>query len=1242
MTNSTENNIAENISDIEMEFVQGLVEGVDYGAGLWSSEFVLLAFNEQLREVLSSIPRIEVGIPYVQTLLDLANTGKVADAVGVEEEWAQARFEEFISEIGKEITYKTHDGRWISRIDRRLNNGAILSIRKDVTEEKQTESQLANKNSKLKLAFSAMSDLSSAVVVRDKDLKYRIANEQYARMFGKTIDQIIGKTAIEVFGEEAAAKFDSQNLAVIENGKAYQIEECLSFPDGREIMSLAEVKRIYDAEGEAYACITITDVTELRERERALAEKTSELSLTTAALDKLPAGVMIKDKDTRYQIVNEQFSQILGTPSSDLIGKKTEEFNNEKTTRLYNSREKSVIESGKAIEFEECFSDPEGNEFEAITSVSPITASDGETYACIVVKDVSDLKAREEKLKAYASEIDGHRRRMQSFAETTADWFWETDKDLKFTFLSESIEDHLGLVPADIVGKTRRELWNDSDLSDAQTLHLKTLDERGEFKEFSYAVECGDGNFVWVAISGSPSFDTDGEFTGYMGTGRNISETKFHEQALEKAHREIQHNEKRFRAFAETNSDWFWEMDADLRFSYFSESFETISGVSPDRLLYKSRRETGIPGITEEEFDAHLAVLDAHKPFRDFVHSRTKDDGSEIWLSISGTPQFDADGEFRGYQGSGRDVTERIKQQHDLEKAQQAALKADRAKSEFLANMSHEIRTPMNGVMGMAELLAKTDLSTKQKMFTDVIVKSGASLLTIINDILDFSKLEAGQMELDLAPFSLAEAIEDVATLVSSRIAEKDLELIVRVDPQLPDIVVGDVGRIRQIITNLMGNAVKFTELGHVFVNVRNLSQTNGSDEKLRLRFEIEDTGIGIPKDKCDAVFEKFSQADTSSSRKHEGTGLGLTICSSLVEIMGGEIGVWSEEGKGSTFWFEIDIQAHEQQVKRQRVPMDVTGAKILIIDDNAVNRSILSEQMTAWHFDSAAAVDGYEGLAFMRAAKERNVEIDCVVLDYHMPGMNGGDVVLEMRNDPLLVDIPVVMLTSVDQTEDGKAFSSLRIDAQLTKPARSSHLFETIIEILENHSYQDNKLVDVGAAVRLEGSGKTDADAIPDIPNSRLTDPLIEDGDDLIEILDPISPQSEANHVDIVVCEDNEVNQIVFTQILESIGFSFEIAPNGKIGVELVKKHKPKIILMDVSMPEMNGLEATGVIRENQKGSGHYTPIIGVTAHAIKGDMEKCLEAGMDDYLSKPISPDALEKKILHWMENIRSVQNG
>jgi signal transduction histidine kinase/CheY-like chemotaxis protein len=599
------------------------------------------------------------------------------------------------------------------------------------------------------------------------------------------------------------------------------------------------------------------------------------------------------------------------------------------------------------------------------------------------------------------------------------------------------------------------------------------------------------------------------------------------------------------------------------------------------------------------------------------------------------------------------DITEIKAREAELEKLVVEAEASDRAKSEFLANMSHEIRTPMNGVLGMAELLGKTELDQRQKTYCDVIVKSGNALLTIINDILDFSKIEAGEISLEAEPFDLHEAIDDVAQLMATRAKERDLELIVSVAPDVAKGVIGDSGRFRQVVTNLVGNAVKFTERGHVLVSV-----TGGltDDGQASIELAVEDTGLGIPKDKLNTIFDKFSQVDGSSTRRHEGTGLGLAITSRIVGLMGGSISVSSEEGSGSVFSIRLTMPVHGQAISSPKIEHDLAGARVLVVDDNAINRDILIAQLSSWGCDACAATDGREGLAFLKTASGMGIDVDCVVLDHHMPGMTGLDMARLVRAEPAIARTPIVFLTSVDADPRSPEIAPLSLDAWLTKPTRERHLQRVLSEVMAKHDaeasrpetkadeakpaagvappvaapvitpLQPGELESLSLDIWMDSEGL--AESVAGIGAALSFD---EDGEDEARARRP----SKAGRLDILIAEDNEVNQIVFTQILDQLPVDYRIVANGALALDAVTEMPPRLVLMDVSMPVMNGHQAARAIREMEARTGREpVPIVGVTAHALKGDREACLEAGMDDYLAKPISPEKLEAKIRQWIE--------
>ena len=536
----------------------------------------------------------------------------------------------------------------------------------------------------------------------------------------------------------------------------------------------------------------------------------------------------------------------------------------------------------------------------------------------------------------------------------------------------------------------------------------------------------------------------------------------------------------------------------------------------------------------------------------------------------------------------------------DLQAAVARAEQATQAKSDFLANMSHEIRTPMNGIMGMTELLQRSDLTPRQRTFADVILRSSRSLLTIINDILDFSKIMAGKVVLVSHPFSIRTIVADIASLLSIQFDTKGVELITRFQPGMPEECLGDEGRVRQVLLNLIGNAIKFTPEGHILVNV--LGAREGQNFEFEIR--VEDTGIGIPPDKLDTVFEKFSQIDNSVTRRYEGTGLGLSICRVLIEKMGGSISVESRLGSGSVFRISLSLPIHREAQEPSQLPQDVRGARVLIIDDNEVNRAILEEQMLGWGLIPTVCASGHAGLAALEGALASAQPFQLVITDHQMPEMSGIDTARRIRDLPMESPVPVIMLSSSTSESDLERGRQVGIAAYLLKPAESSQLLSTILNLIADGQVERLR------ATRLE-----------------MTATLAPEPADSLGSL-----TVKVTGARVLVAEDNPVNQIVISEILRALGHSFTLVENGQDAVTMVGRDPPDMVLMDVSMPLMDGFDATAAIRSQDKLLGRHTTIIGLTANALKGDRDQCLAAGMDDYLSKPVDITDLANMILKW----------
>ncbi len=704
--------------------------------------------------------------------------------------------------------------------------------------------------------------------------------------------------------------------------------------------------------------------------------------------------------------------------------------------------------------------------------------------------------------------------------------------------------------------------------------------------EFENRTLCKDGSYRWTAWSAPASREND---QCLYAVGRDITERKAIERALRAS-------EARFKTLFEHTPEAVVIVDLDSgTFTDANQNAMDLYQLDRDSLLNVGPVDLSPPvqpnGQRSDEMarEKILSALAGNLTVFEWIHTRAN--GQTVPCEVRLVPMPDAD--RRTVRASVTDISWRKEAEVALQQAKEAAEAANQAKSEFLANMSHEIRTPMNAVIGMTELILDMELTEVQRDYLQTVLNSAESLLSIINEILDFSKIEAGKLQLEEIPFSLREFLGDSMRSLALRAFAANLELACHVDADVPEYLKGDTTRLRQIIVNLVGNSIKFTETGEILLDVSHVKTESGRTE---LQFAIKDTGIGIPPDRLHTVFSAFQQADSSTTRRYGGTGLGLAICSRLVELMNGRIWVESEVNQGTTFYFTCDLGVRPETGEAPDVSV-LKGIRVLVVDDNATNRRILHETLEKWGLHVTLASSGAEGVGQLQRAIDSNQPVSLVVTDLHMPGMDGFTFSEHIRALPGAEDLKIIMLTSGAGHSDAQRCQELKIERHLMKPAKQSELLSAIFFALDLQN------------IVSEQSGPTPSEELDSIGSLK-----------------------------ILLAEDGIANQKLAVALLTRWGHQVTVANNGCEAIEALANNAFDLVLMDVQMPEMDGLEATEEIRRLEKTTGQHIPIIAMTAHAMSGDREKCLQAGMDEYLSKPVRKAELYGALLTTSDNAGS----
>ncbi len=1026
--------------------------------------------------------------------------------------------------------------------------------------------------------------LLTAIVERSEDaiITHRLSGEilSWSRgaeaLFGYRGEEVTGALITSLMPPEEARLFPEmvERLAGGERIAPFDANALTS--DGRRLAVSVSLTPIEDDTGVVSAALAIVrDATSRHQVEESR-------TLLAAIVDSTEDAILATTLEGCLLSWNRGAEQMFGYRAEEVLGKHVSMLAAPDRRAEVDRNYASVHDGNPLSHFETIRVGKDGIPREVSITASPIRNGRGEVIGIsAILRDIRERKAAERLLRE-------REERFRMAFQNAPLGMCLSALDGRLLQVNETLCGMLGAPAAELIGRNWKDFTHPDDLAVSWDAAKRLL--QGEASQMGIVKRYirPDGSVFWARVSVTLTGAGDDPCRHFITHVEDITERKQRTEALVES-------ERRYRLLFENNMAGVFRALPDGRVVEVNEALRHILGCdSIDEVLAIPASEVFFDA---DEGRAAVGRLFECRRLNSFEIRLKRKDGTPVWVLENVSLIADENGQPASVEGTMIDITERKQIEEELRKAKEAAEAANRAKSEFLANMSHEIRTPLNGVIGMTELALDTALTAEQREYLEGVKNSAESLLGIISDILDFSKIEARKLSLESIPFDLRKAIDATMKPLGFQAANKNLELVYRVGREIPETVVGDPVRLRQILVNLVGNALKFTERGEVVVDVTRVQQT---DSAVTLQFSVSDTGIGIPEEKRKSIFEAFAQADTSATRRFGGTGLGLAIASQLAAMMDGWIWVDSELGHGSTFHFAVTLGAAEapDAEPADRPAKVLAGMPVLIVDDNTASLRAVGETLRGWGMNAHLTTNGWSAVALMHLAKEAGRPFPAVVIDSDMPAMDGFMLAANIRSIPGLGATPVILLIPAGKGGEAVRNRQVEIAATVTKPASEAELVQAMLRA-------------IGAA-----TGGVPCESPATVP--------------------PASRPERRLHV--LVAEDHPVNRRVAVRMLEKNGHSARAVTSGRDALAALGQERFDVVLMDIQMPNMDGLEATRAIREEEEKTGGHVPIIAMTAHAMHGDRERCLAAGMDGYVSKPVNAKdlyaAIECNVNHGRE--------